>query len=122
MHEREHLALVIGAGVAGSEAAYVLAQHGIRVIVVDQNALPYGKIEDGLPKWHTGLRDRVEAEIDRKLRHEKIKFLPLFKVGKDMSLPKFWKITNSMPSFWLSVPGRTGLYPYPALKNSETNS
>ena len=88
MHKREHLALVIGAGVAGSEAAYVLAQHGIRVIVVDQNALPYGKIEDGLPKWHTGLRDRVEAEIDRKLRHEKIKFLPLFKVGEDMSLPE----------------------------------
>ncbi len=88
MHKKEDLALVIGASVAGSEAAYVLAQHGIRVIVVDQNALPYGKIEDGLPKWHAGLRDRVEAEIDRKLRHEKIKFLPLFKVGKDMSLPE----------------------------------
>ncbi len=87
-HEREHLALVIGAGVAGSEAAYILAQHGIRVIVVDQNALPYGKIEDGLPLWHTGLRDRVEAEIDRKLRHPKIKFLPYFKVGKDMTLPE----------------------------------
>ncbi len=90
-HEREHLALVIGAGVAGSEAAYILAQHGIRVIVVDQNALPYGKIEDGLPLWHIGLRDRVEAEIDRKLRHPKIKFLPLFKVGKDMTLPEIMK-------------------------------
>lgn len=85
-HEREHLALVIGAGVAGSEAAYQLAQHGIRVIVVDQNALPYGKIEDGLPMWHIGLRNRVEDEIDKKLRHPKIKFLPLFKIGKDMSL------------------------------------
>jgi len=85
-HQREHLALVIGAGVAGSEAAYQLAQHGIRVIVVDQNALPYGKIEDGLPMWHTGLRDRVEADIDKKLRHPKIKFLPLFQLGKDMQL------------------------------------
>ncbi len=86
LHEREHLALVIGAGVAGSEAAYQLAQHGIRVIIVDQNALPYGKIEDGLPLWHIGLRDRVEAEIDKKLRHPKIKFLPLFKIGKDAQL------------------------------------
>jgi NADPH-dependent glutamate synthase beta subunit-like oxidoreductase len=86
LHEREHLALVIGAGVAGSEAAYQLAQHGIRVIVVDQNALPYGKIEDGLPMWHIGLRDRVEEEIDKKLRHPKIKFLPLFKIGRDAQL------------------------------------
>ncbi len=85
-HEREHLALVIGAGVAGSEAAYQLARHGIRVIVVDQNALPYGKIEDGLPMWHIGLRDRVEEEIDKKLRHPKIKFLPLFKIGRDAQL------------------------------------
>ncbi|NPA45895.1 MAG: FAD-dependent oxidoreductase [Chlorobi bacterium] len=85
-HKREHLALVVGAGVAGSEAAWQLAEHGIRVIVVDQNALPYGKIEDGLPLWHIGLRDRVEADIDRKLRHPNIKFLPLFTVGKDMSL------------------------------------
>ncbi len=85
-HHREHLALVIGAGVAGSEAAYQLAKHGIRVIVVDQNALPYGKIEDGLPLWHIGLRDRVEREIDEKLRHPKIKFLPLFKVGRDITL------------------------------------
>jgi len=85
-HEREHIALVIGAGVAGSEAAYQLARHGIRVIVVDQNALPYGKIEDGLPLWHIGLRDRVEEDIDRKLRHPKIKFLPLFRLGKDMQL------------------------------------
>ncbi|NPA43840.1 MAG: FAD-dependent oxidoreductase [Chlorobi bacterium] len=90
-HEREHLALVIGAGVAGSEAAYQLAQNGIRVIVVDQNALPYGKIEDGLPLWHIGLRDRVEADIDRKLRHPKIKFLPLFKLGKDMQLEDLMK-------------------------------
>ncbi len=90
-HKREHLALVIGAGVAGSEAAWQLAQHGIRVIVVDQNALPYGKIEDGLPLWHAGLRDRVEAEIDKKLRHPLIKFLPLFKVGRDMSLEDIMK-------------------------------
>jgi len=90
-HEREHIALVIGAGVAGSEAAYQLAQHGIRVIVVDQNALPYGKIEDGLPLWHIGLRDRVEADIDKKLRHPKIKFLPLFQLGKDIQLEDLMK-------------------------------
>lgn len=40
---------IIGGSVAGSEAAYLLAEKGVRVVVFDQKNLPYGKIEDGLP-------------------------------------------------------------------------
>ena len=61
-----HYVAVFGGAVAGSEAAFQLSQKGIRVAVFEQNALPYGKIEAGLPKWHHKLRDRQEKIIDEK--------------------------------------------------------
>ncbi len=57
-----HYVVVFGGAVAGSEAASQLAERGIRVIVFDQNALPYGKIEDGLPLWHVKLHDKRRAK------------------------------------------------------------
>ena len=42
--------LIIGGAVSGSTAAKKLTENGIRCIIVDQNRLPYGKIEDGLPR------------------------------------------------------------------------
>ena len=83
--KKSHYVAVVGSAVSGSEAANLLADKGVRVVVFDQNTLPYGKLEDGLPKWHEKLRDKQEAEIDRKLDNDRIRFIPNIKVGKDIS-------------------------------------
>jgi NADPH-dependent glutamate synthase beta subunit-like oxidoreductase len=75
---------VIGGSVAGSEAAYQLAEKGFKVAVFDQLALPYGKIEDGLPKWHVKLRDKEEDLIDQKIQHPNIRFIPKCRLGVDI--------------------------------------
>ena len=54
---------VFGGAVSGSETAYQFASRGIKTVVFDQQTLPYGKIEDGLPKWHSKLRDKEEGRI-----------------------------------------------------------
>jgi NADPH-dependent glutamate synthase beta subunit-like oxidoreductase len=54
--------------------------------VIEQGAIPWGKIELGLPKWHAKQRDREEAGIDDKLAHPLVHYLPCTKVGADLSL------------------------------------
>ncbi len=85
-HYGKHFVAIIGGSVAGSEAALLLAEKGYRVVVFDQNLLPYGKIEDGLPKWHVGLRNKEEMAIDNKLGHENVRFVPGFTLGKDAKI------------------------------------
>ena len=85
-HYGKHFIAVIGGSVAGSEAASMLAEKGYRVVVFDQKKLPYGKIEDGLPCWHIGLRNKEEAAIDKRLAHENIRFVPGFTLGKDATV------------------------------------
>ncbi len=90
---RKHYVAVIGGSISGSEAASLLAQNGFRVVVFDMNRLPYGKIEDGLPNWHINLRNRQIKEIDKKLNHPNIRFVPCAKIGKDITfldLVKNW--------------------------------
>ena len=81
---KKHYVAVIGGSISGSEAANLLAQNGFRVVVFDMNALPYGKIEDGLPNWHISLRDRQQQDIDKKLNQDNIRFVPLVKIGSDI--------------------------------------
>ncbi len=85
MSPTKHLVAVFGGAVSGSEAAFQLAERGIASIVFDQNALPYGKIEDGLPKWHTKLRDKEIKRINEKLSHPLVTYVPLTKLGRDIS-------------------------------------
>jgi NADPH-dependent glutamate synthase beta subunit-like oxidoreductase len=85
-HYNTHFVAVVGGSVAGSEAAYILAEKGFRVVVFDQKKLSYGKIEDGLPLWHVGLRNKEEANIDSRLSHENIRFVPKFKLGRDADI------------------------------------
>lgn len=85
---RGHYVIVIGGAVAGAEAAVQLARRGIRVAVLEQNALPYGKIEYGLPKWHVKLRNKEEAAIDAKLQHPLVRYVPLTRLGRDVRLPE----------------------------------
>ncbi len=86
-----HYVAIFGGSVAGSEAASELAKRGIRTAVFEQYALPYGKLESGLPIWHMNLRDRQEGIIDKKLQNELIEFIPLTKLGKDIEFNKFVK-------------------------------
>ncbi|MCS7176539.1 MAG: FAD-dependent oxidoreductase [Candidatus Kapabacteria bacterium] len=84
--ERSHYVVVVGGAVAGAEAAYQLAQRGIRVAVLEQYPLPYGKIEYGLPKWHVKLRNKEEAAIDAKLQHQLVRYVPKVRLGRDVRL------------------------------------
>ncbi len=80
-----HVVAIFGGAVAGSEAAERLAGRGINVVVFDQNNLPYGKIENGLPKWHIKLRDSQESKIDHKLKHPLVQYVPGVRLGDDIS-------------------------------------
>jgi len=79
-----HFVAVIGGAVSGSEAASRLADRGIYVVVFEQNVRPYGKIEDGLPKWHVKLQIQEERKIDEKLAKPRVFFVPNTKLGQDI--------------------------------------
>ncbi len=79
-----HIVAVIGAATAGSEIARILAERGALVIVFEQNPRPYGKIEDGLPRWHVKQRKDEYEEINRRLDHPNVAFVPLTRLGRDI--------------------------------------
>jgi ferredoxin--NADP+ reductase len=88
MHQAEscHVVVIIGGAVAGSEAAFQLASRGVLSVVLEQNERPYGKIEDGLPRWHVNLRAQEEKRIDDKLCHPSIHYVPRTRLGRDLDL------------------------------------
>mgnify|MGYP005849818477 CR=1 FL=1 len=75
---------VIGGATAGAEVAGRLAEAGARVVVFEQNRRPYGKIEDGLPRWHAELRRKEYRTIDAKLSQPGVAFVPETRVGRDV--------------------------------------
>ena len=77
---------VIGGATAGAEAAGIFAKNDILTVVFEQNARPYGKVEDGLPRWHTGLRRKEYAAIDGKLTQPSVHFVPRTTLGRDVQL------------------------------------
>lgn len=79
-----HAVAVIGAATAGSEIAAILAARGSLVIVIEQNPRPYGKIEDGLPRWHVKQRRDEYDKINAKLDHPNIEYLPMTRMGRDL--------------------------------------
>ncbi|MEM7104744.1 MAG: FAD-dependent oxidoreductase [Bacteroidota bacterium] len=81
-----HVIAIFGGAVSGAEAAAQLSERGFQVIVFEQNALPYGKIEDGLPKWHVRLRDKEEGRINEKMMHPNVTYVPNVKLGEDVVL------------------------------------
>jgi hypothetical protein len=80
-----HVVAVVGAATAGAEIAHILASRGARVVVIEQNPRPYGKIEDGLPRWHVKQRRDEYEEINRRLDHPNIEFVPLTRMGADVT-------------------------------------
>jgi len=81
-----HVVLVCGGAVSGSEAAALSASRGVLTLVIDQNPRPYGKIEDGLPRWHDKLRRQEYAKVDENLSRDNVLFVPSTTLGTDVSL------------------------------------
>ncbi len=81
-----HFVAIVGGAISGSVSAEILADHGIRVAVVEQNKRPYGKIEDGLPRWHVEQRKQEYGRIDARLKKPSVYFIPSTKLGRDISL------------------------------------
>jgi NADPH-dependent glutamate synthase beta subunit-like oxidoreductase len=79
-----HAIAVIGGATAGAEVAERLASEGALVAVFEQNLRPYGKIEDGLPRWHRELRHKEYRIIDAKLGHPNVTFVPGTRIGRDV--------------------------------------
>ena len=91
-----HCVAVVGGAVAGAEVAGALADRGAEVVVFEQNARPYGKIEDGLPRWHVALRQKEYASIGAHLSRANVHFVPLTRVGRDIAfsdLARDWGFT-----------------------------
>ncbi len=82
---RTHAVAVIGGATAGAEVAAQLAGRGARVAVFEQNPRPFGKIEDGLPRWHVALRRKEYETIAAKLATPGVHFVPNTSVGRDVS-------------------------------------
>ena len=81
----KHAVAVIGGAVAGAQVARMLADHGVLVAIFEQNVRPFGKIEDGLPRWHSALRSKEFLRIQDRLDHPNIHLLPMTKVGRDVA-------------------------------------
>jgi ferredoxin--NADP+ reductase len=79
-----HAVAIFGGATAGSMAAEILAQHGCQVVVFEQNPRPYGKIEDGLPRWHDKQRLQEYKKIDERLTRPGVTYVPSTKLGKDL--------------------------------------
>jgi ferredoxin--NADP+ reductase len=87
-----HCVAVIGGAVSGAEMAGTLARQGVTVVVFEQNPRPYGKIEDGLPRWHHRLRDKEYKAIREKLSREAVHYVPNTRIGRDVD---FADLVNS---------------------------
>jgi NADPH-dependent glutamate synthase beta subunit-like oxidoreductase len=79
-----HAVAVIGGATAGAEVAGRLAARGVEAVVFEQNDRPYGKIEDGLPRWHVHLRKKEYGLIDQRLDRPGVHFVPRTKIGRDI--------------------------------------
>jgi len=85
-----HFVAVIGGAISGSVAAEILADQGIRVAVFEQNTRPYGKIEDGLPRWHVEQRKEEYGRIDARMKKPNVYFIPCTKLGRDFDLAQLF--------------------------------
>lgn len=97
MSTQQHCVAVIGGAVAGAEMARALADAGSRVVVFEQNPRPFGKIEDGLPRWHDSLQAREYARIRENLGADGVDFVPSTEIGRDIPFPELvddWGFTG----------------------------
>jgi hypothetical protein len=109
--EATHVVAIIGAATSGSEIARILAERGAMVVVFEQNPRPYGKIEDGLPRWHVKQRRDEYEEINQRLEHPNIHYVPLTRMGRDIDfneLREAWGLSRWCLPMALSVTALSG--------------
>jgi ferredoxin/flavodoxin---NADP+ reductase len=82
----KHVVAIVGAATSGAEAASVLSDHGVEVVVFEQNPRPFGKIEDGLPRWHAKQRAKEYVKIGDKLKKPGVHLVPNTVLGTDVAL------------------------------------
>jgi ferredoxin--NADP+ reductase len=101
MSKPGYFVAIIGSGVAGSEAAFQLSKRGINVALFEQHKLPYGKIEEGLPKWHVKLRNQEEQKIDDKIQSPHIHYIPNIRLGRDFTISQLqeWQFSAVLIAF-----------------------
>lgn len=87
MGQAKHIVAIVGGAVAGAEMAGLLATRGVDTVVFEQNPRPYGKIEDGLPRWHVKLRHKEYDTINASLDRERVHFVPNTRIGRDVEFP-----------------------------------
>jgi ferredoxin--NADP+ reductase len=81
---RSHCIAVVGGAVSGAEVASHFSRLGVDVTVFEQNPRPFGKIEDGLPRWHHKLREKEYRAICEKLSHPNVHYVPNTTIGIDI--------------------------------------
>ena len=89
--EPKAVVAIVGGAVAGSEAAAACAARGAIPVVFEQGPRPYGKIEDGLPRWHVKLRDKEYAKIDQNLGQDSVVFVPSTEIGGALSWEELYR-------------------------------
>ena len=96
MPETRHAVAVVGGATSGAEIAARLAETGVDVTVFEQSPLPYGKIMDGLPRWHVALRRKEYENVNTKLSQPGVHFVPNTRIGQDIGfaeLAREWGFT-----------------------------
>jgi ferredoxin--NADP+ reductase len=97
MEGRRYIVAIVGGATAGAEAAGLLAERGVVCVVFEQNPRPYGKIEDGLPRWHVKLRQKEYELINQRLDRPGVHFVPSTKIGADIDFRELcteWGFTS----------------------------
>ncbi len=116
----KQIVAIIGGAVAGSEAAFDFAQAGIHSVVIEQNPLPYGKIEDGLPIWHVKQRQKEMDLIDSRIGDGMVSYVPSTKFGDDISFKELydmnWSAILLANGAWKDRP-----FPIPEIEQFEWN-
>ena len=108
MSNENQIVAIIGGAVAGSEAVYQFTERGVRCVVIEQNDLPYGKIEDGLPKWHVNQRRKEMDLMDSRIGYELVDYVPLTRLGRDISFEELqamgWSVILLANGAWKDRP------------------
>ncbi len=98
---------IIGAGPAGSSAAYYLAQMGYNPTVFDKNKLPGGMLTYGIPEYKLD-RKVIMAEVDI-MKEMGVEFKLGVEVGKDVTIAELRK--EGYKAFYLAIGCQKGKIP-----------
>jgi NADPH-dependent glutamate synthase beta subunit-like oxidoreductase len=117
VNQPSHAVAVFGGAVSGSTVTEILAQRGVQVVVFEQNPRPYGKIEDGLPRWHDKQRRMEYGKIDERLTQANVTYVPNTKLGRDLDFKEVygwgWSAVLLANGAWkdreLDAPGAEGV-------------